>query len=1431
MLLSDNHFTPVLGLDIHFTTLPPFNPFHPYIGIVVDPMDYIPFIGATVHVNGIKRGVSDTSGVIIPLVHIPLFTPPWFMAPIIGHESMNFFAAEKVLADGMRFSPKGHMLMTCNDIGIPLSIQPGKKKFWKLVPTLFAPTSYSLPIPTGSSVNVGGPYPPDWGGMIMGLAMSFGFGAIMNLGRKFFAKVLKKCKGPQWLRKALCHAGFEPVNLVNGAVVYEGTDFSLPGMIPLEWKRAWYSDSSYQGALGYGVHWNYDLDVEIIPEEEAIAVRAEDGRIVAFPLIEEEEEFYLRQEKITLKRNKNSFEIYHHDTQQIYYYTYGVTSFQYKLTKIENIAGFSLTFNYRADVVAEITDTAGRKIQIQSEGGKIIRADLLTENNEPKTLVEYSYDEVGNMAGITDSLGQTTHIKYEDHLMVKKTDRNGQSFYWEYDGSHTGSRCIHTWGDGGLQEGRIEYHPKEGYNIVTDARGSQTFYYYTPEQLVTQIKDPLGNSRFFQYTEFMEIYREIDEEGNMTGYSYDDRGNPIAITFADGSEHIFMYDERDRQTLSISPEGQKRAYIYSEETNMLHSIIEPDDSFTVLEYNEKNLPCEIRKNGVPLYMAYDAQNNLLSLTDKEGNATRWEYDYQGNVTRVENAVGNTQHFRYDELGRVISVNSPQGHTRFRYNAYEEILEAFDDKTQVSFQYTPLGSLRMREQNGIKVHFAYDAMEQLKEIRNEKEERYLFYRNARGDIRQETGFDKTSLFYHRDRAGKIIKIQKPGGSRTEYEYNLRGQVIRAEHSDGSWETFDYNKDGQLIEARNQDNCVKLNRDAAGRITEEFISSGLPEDPGHHILSTYDENGNRVEISSTLGALIRNRFDEQGNLVSLEALQEWGDGQQEAWKAEITRNHLGQEIEKELSGGLRLTTSYDEYGRPIKQQVRSGHRETYHRQYTWSPTHKLTQVLNGLTCGKTEFTYDVFGSLASAQYEDGSYDYKLPDEVGNLYKNPEKKDRIYGTGSKLLQDENWHYIYDAEGNLKLKTHRKVGLNTDLEGQATTKSTLLAEEDTPQKKVFWFGEDQFDRKAEIRNYSKAERKAYDRLRQKTKDKIMEEYSWALGDWEYQWQGNGMLKAVRTPEGKWIQFEYDALGRRTAKLAGDKIYRYLWEGNVLLHEWSYLKSERPGVITDELGLLKPDRPEPVENLTTWVYEEGSLVPTAKLEGEERYSLISDYIGRPVQAYNAKGEVVWEAEYDIYGNIRKQEGTKDINFIPFRQLGQYEDKETGLYYNRFRYYSPETGSYLSKDPIGLHGGIQLYGYVHDSNTWIDPFGLLELVYQLVNDADEVVYYGITSREAQDRLAEHLADPLKKGKFVRMEILAEGLTHDQARSIEGALIRSRLAENIDKFLATDSIKEQLNKSKLFNKNRGRVKERWTSSNPLADLKDKMLNKPKKVKCH
>ncbi len=77
----------------------------------------------------------------------------------------------------------------------------------------------------------------------------------------------------------------------------------------------------------------------------------------------------------------------------------------------------------------------------------------------------------------------------------------------------------------------------------------------------------------------------------------------------------------------------------------------------------------------------------------------------------------------------------------------------------------------------------------------------------------------------------------------------------------------------------------------------------------------------------------------------------------------------------------------------------------------------------------------------------------------------------------------------------------------------------------------------------------------------------------------------------------------------------------------------------------------------------------------------------------------------DIYGKEEQLKGDK--SFIPFRFQGQYLDSETDLYYNRFRYYSPETGSYISQDPIGLAGNNPtLYGYVSDVNSEVDVFGL-----------------------------------------------------------------------------------------------------------------------------
>ncbi|SFE66492.1 RHS repeat-associated core domain-containing protein [Paenibacillus algorifonticola] len=102
----------------------------------------------------------------------------------------------------------------------------------------------------------------------------------------------------------------------------------------------------------------------------------------------------------------------------------------------------------------------------------------------------------------------------------------------------------------------------------------------------------------------------------------------------------------------------------------------------------------------------------------------------------------------------------------------------------------------------------------------------------------------------------------------------------------------------------------------------------------------------------------------------------------------------------------------------------------------------------------------------------------------------------------------------------------------------------------------------------------------------------------------------------------------------------------------------------------------------------------------------LTDYLGTLVEMYDENETKTWSCELDIYGEIAWYNLQGKRNAYPFRYPGQYEDEETGLYYNRFRYYSPQEGIYTQQDPIGLAGGIRLYGYVLNSNTYVDVFGL-----------------------------------------------------------------------------------------------------------------------------
>ena len=536
--------------------------------------------------------------------------------------------------------------------------------------------------------------------------------------------------------------------------------------------------------------------------------------------------------------------------------------------------------------------------------------------------------------------------------------------------------------------------------------------------------------------------------------------------------------------------------------------------------------------------------------------------------------------------------------------------------------------------------------QLRRIGNEAGDNYFFELDGLGQVVTEIGFDGLRREYERDGAGRVTRVNRPGDKWTEYLYDGLDNILKEEQYDGEVSLYTYDKDGMLIKAKNSENLLEFTRDRkTGLITEEKQGE-------HTVNRTYDSEGNCTRITSSLGADIRHTYDREGNLQTMQA--------GESWQASWVRDNTGLEVQRSFSGGVTVKTERDCFGREIRKSVRSGGIEKGAYRYQWGIANRLLSKENELTGTVTRYDYDRFDFLIRQETMQGSETdviYRVPDFVGNLFETLDKKDRKYGAGGKLLEDPDCFYHYDDEGNLIFREFKQL------------------------------------QETGVR---------YDRKRME-KERGIRCLATGTG-WLYEWASNGMLKKVIRPDGRPVEFRYDALGRRTAKQYFGKVTRWVWDGNVPIHEWNYKTTDMQSGEKESI----PSK-EPTEDITTWVFEAGTFVPTAKIQDGKQYSIVSDYLGTPIQMYDEQGNKTWDCTLNVYGKVTTFTG-KALNACPFRFQGQYEDEETDLYYNRFRYYSSKNGVYISQDPIRLNGRNTIfYSYVKDGNKGIDLFGLMPL--------------------------------------------------------------------------------------------------------------------------
>ena len=163
-------------------------------------------------------------------------------------------------------------------------------------------------------------------------------------------------------------------------------------------------------------------------------------------------------------------------------------------------------------------------------------------------------------------------------------------------------------------------------------------------------------------------------------------------------------------------------------------------------------------------------------------------------------------------------------------------------------------------------------------------------------------------------------------------------------------------------------------------------------------------------------------------------------------------------------------------------------------------------------------------------------------------------------------------------------------------------------------------------------------------------------------------------------FNYAYDALGRRVAKMDAFGATHFAWDGDRMALE------QRGGKET--LHLYHPE----------------SFVPVAQVDDGLLHHLHSDHLGTPLEASNDAGEITWRGTYRTWGNVIVEEGEGIEQRLRFQ--GQHFDEETGLHYNRARYYVSDIGRFLTPDPIGLLGDPNAYAYAPNPIEWTDPLGL-----------------------------------------------------------------------------------------------------------------------------
>lgn len=878
-------------------------------------------------------------------------------------------------------------------------------------------------------------------------------------------------------------------------------------------------------------------------------------------------------------------------------------------------------------------------------------------------------------------------------------NRLGQSVTFEYDASRR-LENVRT------SEGRWIRLGYEGKNLERvavpyphgDAGGwyDQVTFEYSEEGDLIAARDSAGRARTYEYDRHLMV-EETDRDGVSFYFIYDgvDSTASCVRTWGDDKKGVgrlffrdIVYDRPNRKTFVEDSFGHTTIYEMNE-VNAVVAIVDPSGKKTCFEYDQfLRKVAEVDALGARTTFTFDEHGNETSRTLPNGAAFVTEYDEYDQPIAVHAPHGQSATMTYDRFGRLVSRAMPgealtidygAGYYPSKVHANESTFELscdafgqverirFPDGSEENRRYDRQGRLvRRRDRGGYLRTFSYDLEGRLVQTSGPGPIGQIIAYSGEGDL---VAFrDARRSVAYRYAAYHHLAAVDEAGTTIVYERNSEGAVAAIVNELGERHSFRFDGCGRVKEETAFDGREQVcTRDALGRIVRLYVPGVGSEE------LSYDSMGGLKSIRYADGREATFEYDLLGRLVAAKNAET---------EVRFDRDERGRVI-RERAGEAWVARGYDALGNV--EDVRSSLGLALHLSHDALGNLRELSLLERparsapIPAWQVGFSRDPLGRETARQSPGGvRTTHAFGPTAMPLSATTTRGDELLATV---------HYAWDQGDHLF--AIRRNGSETHFEHDA--RGRLIAAREPSFTQVRAAGPTGNLSRAQAgqgRRYGKGGvllEAEGDRFGYDARGNTIRKESPDGSAWEYRWNADGTLAEVTTPDVT-AKYGYDALGRRIEKRVGEVVTRYVWDGNVMVHE---VRTEA-------------DHPP---RTTTWIYEPGAFAPAGKVTPEgAKYSVVTDYLGTPTEMYDEAGKLAWQAQLDLYGVARTTVGTKDA--CPFRWPGQYEDEETGLYYNRFRYYDPQRGGYLSKDPIGLRGGLEPFGYVPDPLIEVDPFGL-----------------------------------------------------------------------------------------------------------------------------